>query len=100
MCRYCVTENNLDQKRGFACGASRHVVLHRMSERVKPVAVKAKPYGRCAALPGLAPQKHPRNTVAASAISGKPNARRCYSGPTGERSKIDEVGRRYATALS
>ena len=58
MCRYCVAENNphTKTKACFACGASRRVVLHRMSERVKPVAVKAKPYGRCAALTGLAPQ--------------------------------------------
>lgn len=44
MCRYCVTENRpLTKKRKacFACGASRHVVLHRIAERRTPVAVKA-----------------------------------------------------------
>ena len=41
------------QKRCLACGASRHIVLHRMSERREPVAVKAKPFGRVRGLDGF-----------------------------------------------
>jgi hypothetical protein len=59
------------------------------------------PFGaRCAALTGYAPQKHPRNTVAASAISGRPNACLYCSAPRGERSKMGEVGRCCASLLS
>lgn len=37
-------------KARLACGASLKPVLHRMSKRLEPIAVKAKPFGRCAAL--------------------------------------------------
>ena len=42
-CRYCVTENRYQTtpKACFACGASRHVVLHRIAEHRTLVAVKA-----------------------------------------------------------
>jgi len=53
MCRYCVTENRpLTKKRKacFACGASRHVVLHRIAER-RTRWPSRLPFGaRCAAL--------------------------------------------------
>ncbi|VVD34558.1 protein of unknown function [Paraburkholderia dioscoreae] len=53
MCRYCVTENRpLAKKRKacFACGASRHVVLHRIAER-RTRWPSRLPFGaRCAAL--------------------------------------------------
>jgi hypothetical protein len=48
------TDTKRQKPRRCACGASLKPVLHRRSKRREPVAVKAKPCGRCAALTGSA----------------------------------------------